>query len=72
MEEIARHEQEIARTALNSWKPAGGIKVIGPRAGRGGVLAFELEGIHPHDIARYWTVKESPSGWTSLRSANCT
>jgi len=52
MEEIARHEQEIARYGLEQLEASGGIKVIGPRAGRGGVLAFELEGIHPHDIAQ--------------------
>ncbi len=52
MEEIARHEQEIAHYGLEKLEASGGIKVIGPRTGRGGVLAFELEGIHPHDIAQ--------------------
>lgn len=52
MEKIAKHEQEIARYGLEQLEASGGIKVIGPRTGRGGVLAFELEGIHPHDIAQ--------------------
>ena len=52
MEEIARHEQEIARYGLKRLEESGGIRVIGPREGRGGVLSFVLEGIHPHDIAQ--------------------
>jgi len=52
MEEVARHEQEIARYGLLRLEESGGIRVIGPREGRGGVLAFVLDEIHPHDIAQ--------------------
>ncbi len=52
MEEIARHEQEIARYGLKRLEESGGIKVLGPKEGRGGVLSFVLESIHPHDIAQ--------------------
>jgi cysteine desulfurase / selenocysteine lyase len=52
MGEIARHEQEIAQYGLKRLEESGGIRVIGPREGRGGVLSFVLEGIHPHDIAQ--------------------
>lgn len=52
MKEVARHEQEIARYGLARLEESGGIRVLGPREGRGGVLAFVLEGIHPHDIAQ--------------------
>ena len=52
MEEVARHEQEIARYGLQRLEESGGIRIIGPREGRGGVLAFVLDGIHPHDIAQ--------------------
>jgi cysteine desulfurase/selenocysteine lyase len=52
MEEVARHEQEIARYGLKRLEESGGIKVLGPREGRGGVLAFVLADIHPHDIAQ--------------------
>jgi cysteine desulfurase / selenocysteine lyase len=52
MAEIARHEQEIAQYGLKRLEESGGIRVIGPREGRGGVLSFVLEGIHPHDIAQ--------------------
>lgn len=52
MEEIALHEQEIAKYGLAQLEASGGLKVIGPREGRGGVLAFVMEEIHPHDIAQ--------------------
>jgi cysteine desulfurase/selenocysteine lyase len=51
MEEIARHEQEIAKYGLEQLE-ASGIKVIGPRDSRGGVLSFVMDEIHPHDIAQ--------------------
>ena len=52
MNEIARHEQEIVAYGLDQLEASGGIKVIGPREGRGGVLAFVMDEIHPHDIAQ--------------------
>lgn len=52
MEDIARHEQEIAHYGLEQLEASGGIKVIGPKNNRGGVLSFVMEGIHPHDIAQ--------------------
>jgi cysteine desulfurase/selenocysteine lyase len=52
MESIARHEQEIAAYGLERLEETTGIRVIGPKEGRGGVLAFVLNGVHPHDIAQ--------------------
>jgi cysteine desulfurase/selenocysteine lyase len=52
MGEIARHEQDIAYYGLEQLEASGGIKVIGPKDNRGGVLSFVMEGIHPHDIAQ--------------------
>jgi cysteine desulfurase/selenocysteine lyase len=52
MEEISRHEQEIARYGLEQLEASGGIRVIGPRDHRGGVISFVMDGIHPHDIAQ--------------------
>jgi cysteine desulfurase / selenocysteine lyase len=52
MEEIAQHEQEIARYGLEKLENSGGTRVIGPRENRGGVLSFVMDGIHPHDIAQ--------------------
>lgn len=52
MAEIARHEQDLAHYGLEKLENSGGIRVIGPRDNRGGVLSFVMEGIHPHDIAQ--------------------
>jgi cysteine desulfurase/selenocysteine lyase len=52
MENIANHEQEIVQYGLERMDEIAGVTVVGPRKGRGGVLAFTLKGIHPHDIAQ--------------------
>lgn len=52
MEEIARHEQEIVQYGLERLEETSGVRVIGPKKGRGGVIAFVLNGVHPHDIAQ--------------------
>ena len=50
---IAMHEHIVTEYAMEKLAEIPGIKVIGPSADRrGGVLAFELAGIHPHDIAQ--------------------
>jgi cysteine desulfurase / selenocysteine lyase len=52
MQEIANHEQEIVQYGLERLEETSGVQVIGPKKGRGGVLAFTLKGVHPHDIAQ--------------------
>jgi len=52
MGEIAQHEQSLAAYALNKLQESGGIQTTGPQKGRGGVISFVLDGIHPHDIAQ--------------------
>jgi cysteine desulfurase/selenocysteine lyase len=53
MDAIAAHEQEITRYALDRLEEVPGVKVFGPKAEhKGGVAAFTLAGIHPHDIAQ--------------------
>lgn len=52
MEEIANHEQSIGAYALQRLQESGGIQTTGPKSGRGGVISFVLDGIHPHDIAQ--------------------
>jgi cysteine desulfurase/selenocysteine lyase len=50
---IAAHERIITEYAMEKLAEIPGLKIIGPSADkRGGVLAFELAGIHPHDIAQ--------------------
>ncbi len=53
MEEVHKHEQFIVNYALEALSEISGIRLLGPPAPqRGGVAAFTLEKIHPHDIAQ--------------------
>ncbi|MDQ2692389.1 MAG: cysteine desulfurase [Chloroflexota bacterium] len=53
MAAVAAHEHEIAEYALERLEEIPGVKVYGPGAQhRGGVAAFTLDGIHPHDVAQ--------------------
>jgi cysteine desulfurase / selenocysteine lyase len=53
MDKIAAHEQEITEYALERLEEIPGVKLFGPSADKkGGVAAFTLEGVHPHDVAQ--------------------
>jgi cysteine desulfurase/selenocysteine lyase len=53
MQAIADYEHMLIRYALEWLEEVPGLHVLGPVAEkRGGVAAFYLEGIHPHDIAQ--------------------
>ncbi|MBL8102186.1 MAG: cysteine desulfurase [Anaerolineales bacterium] len=53
MERIAAHEHEVTEYALDRLEEIPGVKLFGPSADKkGGVAAFTLEGVHPHDVAQ--------------------
>ena len=54
MDNIHRHEQVLTGYALEGLQTVPGLTVLGPLdpAQRGGAIAFELDGVHPHDIAQ--------------------
>lgn len=53
MKDIAAHEHEITEYALEQLEEIPGVKVFGPPADKkGGVTAFTLSGVHPHDVAQ--------------------
>ncbi len=53
MNAIHAYEQEIIAFALERLEEVPGLKVYGPSAERkGGVAAFSLAGVHPHDVAQ--------------------
>ncbi len=53
MDRIHHHEQFITGYALEAMSEVKGIQFLGPAvAQRGGVVAFTLDGIHPHDISQ--------------------
>lgn len=54
MEAIRTHEHAITAYALQGLMSVPGLRVLGPTDAdsRGGAISFELEGVHPHDIAQ--------------------
>jgi len=52
MENIHQHEQELTQYSLQQMKDIPGLTIYGPDARyKGGVISFDIEGAHPHDIA---------------------
>jgi cysteine desulfurase/selenocysteine lyase len=53
MDAVHRHEQTITAYALEALQTVPGVTILGPLSAedRGGAIAFELEGAHPHDVA---------------------
>jgi cysteine desulfurase/selenocysteine lyase len=52
MEKIKAYEHAIADYALEALSEVRGISTLGPPAAeRGAVIAFTVEGMHPHDVA---------------------
>jgi cysteine desulfurase/selenocysteine lyase len=54
LDRVHAHEQAITAYALDGLRTVPGLKILGPAdaAARGGAIAFELDGVHPHDIAQ--------------------
>ncbi len=54
MDAVHSHEQAITAYALEGLATVPGVTVLGPTdaALRGGAISFELEGVHPHDVAQ--------------------
>ncbi len=47
---IFRHDQELAEYAYARLQALGGVRLFGPREGRGGLVSFLLDGVHAHDL----------------------
>jgi len=53
MDTIAAHEHDLVAYAMEQLAMVRGLRILGPEADkRGGVTAFTLEGVHPHDVAQ--------------------
>jgi cysteine desulfurase/selenocysteine lyase len=53
MKAIAEHEQELIHYAIERLEEFPGVWVFGPEAEKkGGVAAFTMEGVHPHDVSQ--------------------
>ncbi|MFN8136127.1 MAG: cysteine desulfurase [Propionicimonas sp.] len=53
MENVRAHEHAITAYALEGLATIPGLSVLGPldATDRGGAISFELDGVHPHDVA---------------------
>ena len=52
MERVFAHDQELSAYCMERLAELPGVRVLGPPPGRrGGVVAFTVEGVHPHDVA---------------------
>ena len=54
MANVAAHEEELTAQALELLGQIDGITIVGPRTteARGGCVAFEVDGVHPHDVGQ--------------------
>lgn len=53
MEAVAAHEAEIAAYALERLAELPSVQVYGPRDHRAGLVTFNVEGVHPHDLSTF-------------------
>ena len=52
MHRVFAHDRELAAYAMARLGELEGVRLLGPPAEkRGGVVAFTVEGVHPHDVA---------------------
>jgi cysteine desulfurase/selenocysteine lyase len=54
MDAVAAHEHELAGHAISVLREMPGVRIVGPLTteARGGTVAFEVEGVHPHDVGQ--------------------
>ena len=53
MDAVAAHNRDIAAYALERLAEVPGLRVHGPAEPRIALASFELEGVHPHDVAEF-------------------
>jgi cysteine desulfurase/selenocysteine lyase len=54
MAAVRAHEQRLTGYALAALAAVPGLRIFGPTStdGRGGIISFELAGVHPHDVGQ--------------------
>jgi cysteine desulfurase/selenocysteine lyase len=53
LDAIEQYEHELAEYALERLAEVPGIRIFGPPAERrAGIVSFDVEGVHPHDVAQ--------------------
>ena len=51
LENIFQHEQDLTRYATEQLNEIKGLKIVGQAKDKGGVFSFNVEGMHPQDLA---------------------
>ena len=51
---VAAHEESLTAHALDALREINGVRILGPDTtkDRGSAVAFEVEGVHPHDVGQ--------------------
>jgi cysteine desulfurase/selenocysteine lyase len=54
MDNVAAHEESLTAHALDALLQIPGVRVLGPGTTKdqGGTVAFDVEGVHPHDVGQ--------------------
>lgn len=54
MDRVAAHEADVTQYMLEGLSKMDGVRILGPTDARDrlGVVAFEVEGVHPHDVGQ--------------------
>jgi cysteine desulfurase / selenocysteine lyase len=54
MGNVAAHEESLTAHALDALRELNGLRILGPDTtkDRGGAVAFEVDGVHPHDLGQ--------------------
>ena len=53
MDVIEAHERRLTQYTLNRLEQVPGVRVFGHAQDRSGAVSFEVEGVHPHDMAQF-------------------
>ncbi|OYD07354.1 cysteine desulfurase [Paludifilum halophilum] len=51
MDTVAEHDRKLAAYAVKRMEEVEGLNIYGPREDRMGIVTFNIEGVHPHDVA---------------------
>ncbi|OUT59059.1 MAG: cysteine desulfurase [Rhodopirellula sp. TMED11] len=58
LNEIARHERDLAAAAEQQLRDVEGVNLFGPRQSeKAGIVSFTIDGVHPHDIAQWLNLR---------------
>jgi cysteine desulfurase/selenocysteine lyase len=50
---ILEHDQALAMRAIQQMEEIPGLRILGPKEHRGGLVGFVMEAAHPHDLTTY-------------------